>query len=265
MKTYIIAEIGVNHNGNVDTAKGMIIAAKFAGADAVKFQAFKPEYNAKMGTKLYETLRKTYLSFDKLIELQDSCNGTDFIVSPFDMPSLLEVAALGVKTIKIPSGKITDYKFLEKVGGLGKKVILSTGMSTIDETAKAVDALVDAGTHFTKVIVLHCTSAYPTPYKDVNLRAMYKIRDTGLHFGLSDHTLGIETAIAAVAMGAEVIEKHVTMSNHMDGPDHKASLEFYKFGKMVDAIRNVEVAMGDGIKRCQPSERVNLWRRKSLL
>jgi N,N'-diacetyllegionaminate synthase len=258
-KAFVIAECGINHQGSLSLAKELITAAKFAGADAVKFQAFTPELNAEPGTELHDILVKTRLTKDQLGELMELANSMTFICSPFDIPSIEMLLDLELQTWKIPSGKITDFEYLETIGEIAGDVILSTGMSTYKEISDALEFL---GTMH--ISILHCCSAYPTPCQDVNLKVLWKLMQKypSYFVGLSDHTLGIEVPIAAVAMGAHIIEKHLTFDRPMDGPDHKASLTPGEFSDMVRCIRNVEAAMGDGQKRCMPSEKGNLCRRK---
>ncbi len=274
-KVYIIAEAGVNHNGSLANAKKLIEVAKEAGADAVKFQTFIPElvisrhavkaaYQEKTTGKSesqLEMVKKLYLDEDAHKEMMAHCKklGIEFLSTPFDLESISTLERLGLKTIKIPSGEITNVPYLKKLGKLGKKIILSTGMSTMEEIKEAIELLVAAGTQRNNISVLHCNTEYPTPMEDVNLKAMISIKETfGLETGYSDHTLGIEVPVAAVAMGAAIIEKHFTLDKNMDGPDHKASLEPAELKAMVTAIRNVEKAMGDGVKKPSPSETKNI-------
>ena len=273
-KVLIIAEAGVNHNGSLELAKKMIDAAVEAGADIVKFQTFTAEnvvskYAPKAAyqkqttgsneTQL-EMIKKLELSYDVHKELIDYCRlkKVKFLSSPFDLESIDILDKIGVDTFKIPSGEITNLPYLRKVGCLKKKIILSTGMSSMIEIENALNVLRKAGTLLKNVTILHCNTEYPTPMNDVNLRAMLTIaRKFNVNVGYSDHTLGIEIPIAAVAMGATVIEKHFTLSKAMEGPDHKASLEPNELKAMIDAIRNVEIALGDGIKKPSPSELKN--------
>jgi len=265
MKTLIIAEAGINHNGDIELAKKLIDVATDAGADLVKFQtfsadrlvtqsAFKAEYQALATDKIesqHEMLRKLELTESMHHELINHCAKREigFFSTGFDIESINFLASLGQELFKIPSGEITNLPFLQHIGGLGKKVLLSTGMSNMHEVAAALNALELAGTHKNRITVLHCTSSYPAEISDVNLRAMLSIQDEfGVEVGYSDHTLGIEVAIAAVALGAKVIEKHFTLDRNMTGPDHKASLEPDELIRMVAGIRSIEKALGDGNK-----------------
>lgn len=281
--TYIIAEAGVNHNGSLDIARQLIDAAFKAGADAVKFQTFKAdtlvtkkaekaEYQKardKGKESQYEMIKRYELDFDAHSELQDYCGrvGIEFLSSPFDLDSVDLLAKLGMNLFKIPSGEITNLPFLRKIGALRKDVILSTGMSNLDEIHRALEVLVTSGTEKERITVLHCNTEYPTPFSDVNLTAMKTIaRESGVRVGYSDHTVGIEVAVAAVALGATIIEKHFTVSRDMEGPDHMASLEPSELTQMVTAIRNIELAMGDGEKRPSTSEEKNISiARKSIV
>lgn len=282
-KTFILAEAGVNHNGELRLAKKMIDVAKEAGADAVKFQTFKAERvisrfapkaeYQKVATGKGETQLQMVKRFelDALAhkELLRYCQKRHigFISSPFDVESIHFLKKLGLNVFKIPSGEITNLPYLRSVGVLGKRLLLSTGMSDMKEIATAVKILVKAGTAKNKITVLQCNTAYPTPFEDANLSAMLTIRDVlEVAVGYSDHTLGMETAIAAVAMGASVIEKHFTLNRRMKGPDHSASLEPDELKAMVRAIRNVKLAMGDGVKRPTRSEKKNIdVARKSIV
>ena len=271
MKTLIIAEAGVNHNGDINLAKNLIEAAVLAGADLVKFQtlnadrmvtatAAKAEYQI-LSTNSAETqhamLQKLELTEAMHRELIAHCARLNigFFSTGFDIESIKMLVGLGQKIFKIPSGEITNLPYLRHIGQLGERVILSTGMSTMDEIADAIDILEESGTPRTKITVLQCTTAYPVPPSDVNLHAMKNIQSMfNVAVGYSDHTLGSEISIAAVALGATVIEKHFTMDRNLPGPDHKASLEPAELQAMVSAIRNIEEALGDGIKRLMPSE-----------
>lgn len=274
-QVFIIAEAGVNHNGSLVTAKKLINAAARAGADAVKFQTFRAEsLVSKQAPKAsYQrknsNQRETQFAMLKKLELDEkilkklisysSLKRIIFLSSPFDLNSIDLLVKLGLKTIKIPSGEINNLPFLKKIGSLNKKVILSTGMSTLEEIKKALDILVYSGTKKDKIKVLHCNTQYPTPIEDVNLKAMITIQDRlKVKVGYSDHTLGIEVPIAAAALGASIIEKHFTLDRDMKGPDHKASLEPDELKMMVTAIRNIEKALGDGIKRPSKSEAKNI-------
>lgn len=282
-KVFIIAEAGVNHNGELALAKQLVEAAAKAGADAVKFQTFRAEnlvaasapkaaYQKKTtGTdeSQLEMLKKLELSATDFIALKAHCAAHSilFMSTPFDLESIDFLADLGLETFKIPSGELTNLPYLRKLGGLRKKLILSTGMSDLMEVKEAVDVLLAAGTTKERLTLLHCTTEYPTPFEDVNLRAMETLRAAfNVRVGYSDHTLGIETPIAAVALGAIVIEKHFTLNKTMAGPDHEASLAPEELTAMVNSIRNIERALGDGIKKCGPSEIKNrAIARKSLV
>jgi N,N'-diacetyllegionaminate synthase len=273
---YIIAEAGVNHNGSLDQAKKMIVAAAQAGVEAVKFQTFRAErlvirtaakavYQGETtGTSesQYHMLKKLELSKSDFIELKAYCgvHQVEFLSTPFDLTTIDLLADIGMKKWKLPSGEITNLPYLRKIGSFGQEVILSTGMSDIDEISAALSVLESAGTARSKITLLHCNTEYPTPMCDVNLRAMQTLRDSlpGLKgVGYSDHTLGIEVPIAAVAMCATVIEKHFTMDRSMPGPDHRASLEPNELVTMVRAIRNIETALGNSVKQATPSELKN--------
>lgn len=271
---FIIAEAGVNHNGSIKTAKRMIDIAKDSGADAIKFQTFKAKnlvskfadkarYQQETTDKNeshYDMLKKLELDAAAHQELFNYClqRGIIFLSSPFDLESIDLLERMHLQIFKIPSGEINNLPYLRKIGILKKKVILSTGMSGLKEIREALSILIKSGTPKKNITVLHCNTEYPTPYKDVNLSAMLKIRDTfKVAVGYSDHTPGIEVPIAAAALGAYVIEKHFTLDKNMDGPDHKASLIPQELKAMVKAIRNTELAIGDGIKVTSSSERKN--------
>jgi len=283
MSVFIIAEAGVNHNGSIDLAKKLIDAACSVGADAVKFQTFKAknlvtkssqkaiyqkETTSKEETQ-FDMLKKLELNKKEHEELISYCVNKKiiFLSSPFDLESIDLLNDLGLKIFKIPSGEITNLPYLKHIGKLNKKIILSTGMSNMSEVKEALDILINSGTKKNNIIVLHANTEYPTPMKDVNLRAMISIgKELDIKFGYSDHTLGIEIDIAAVAMGASCIEKHFTLDKNMNGPDHKASLEPDQLNEMVRAIRNIEAALGDGIKRPSQSELANIQIiRKSII
>ncbi len=282
-KSFIIAEAGVNHNGSIDIAKNMINEAANFGADAIKFQTFKAEtlvskfaekaeYQKETTNKdesQYEMIKKLELDIDAHKELLDYCNkmGVKFLSSPFDLESIDLLNNLGLDIFKIPSGEITNFPYLLKIAQLGKEVILSTGMSDLGEIEDALDVLLQNGTKKEKITVLQCNTEYPTPYADVNLKAMITIKKAfDVKIGFSDHTPGFEMPIAAVALGAEVIEKHFTLDKKMDGPDHKASLEPSEFSSMIKAIRNVEKALGNGTKKPSQSEIKNMpIARKSIV
>jgi len=280
---FIIAEAGVNHNGSTELAKQLIDAAADAGADAVKFQTFKAEKlvskNAQKADYQKETtntkesqfdmIKKLELDLDTHKELITYCQKKNimFLSTPFDHDSIEMLNELGLNIFKIPSGEITNLPYLRHIGSLGKEVILSTGMADIGEIEDALDVLIEAGTKREHITVLHANTMYPTPMQDVNLRAMVTIGNAfDVSYGYSDHTLGIEVPVAAVAMGATVIEKHFTLDKNMEGPDHKASLEPDELKAMVNAIRNIEVALGSGIKKPSPSEKPNMViARKSIV
>ena len=275
-RVIIIAEAGVNHNGDINKAKQLIDKAVEASVDYIKFQTFKTELciskNAvkadyqientqNSSESQLEMVKKLELSFDQFIELEKYCQqkGIKFLSTGFDTDSLDFLAGLGVKIAKIPSGEITNLPYLRQVASLFPEVILSTGMATITEIKDAVKVLTDNGVSKDKITVLHCNTEYPTPMEDVNLKAMLHIqRELGLPIGYSDHTLGIEVPIAAVALGATVIEKHFTLDKTLPGPDHKASLEPDELKAMVSAIRNIEKAIGgSGLKEISKSEEKN--------
>lgn len=279
----IIAEAGVNHNGNYELAKQLVVKAKEAGVDYVKFQTAKPELvisqfaemadyqKTNTGTQesQLEMCKKIHLTFDDYKPLKVYCEevGVKFMSTPFDMPSIDLLAEIGMDYMKVPSGEITNLPYLRKIAKLGMPVILSTGMSRIGEVEDALNILIDGGMKREDIILLHCNTEYPTPYEDVNLKAMLTLRDTfGVRVGYSDHTKGIEVPIAAVAMGAEVIEKHFTLDHNLPGPDHIASLEPDELKAMVDAIRNIEKAVGTGLKVVSNSEAKNIKiARKSII
>ena len=281
--TLIIAEAGVNHNGDLSIAHKLIDAASNAGADVVKFQTFKANNIASKSAKKAEyqllltdnkesqqkMLKNLELSEGDYYELKKHCEEAkiEFLTSAFDLDSISFIKKLNLKRLKIPSGEITNYPYLKKIGSLGLPIILSTGMSKLYEIKDAIDVLIKFGTPKKDLTVLHCTTEYPAPFKEVNLNAMLTILKTfGTNIGYSDHTEGIEVAIAAVALGAKVIEKHITLDNGMKGPDHQASLEPNIFKGMVRCIRNIEISFGDGIKKPSQSEIKNLKIvRKSLV
>jgi N,N'-diacetyllegionaminate synthase len=275
MRVFIIAEAGVNHNGSIDLAKKLIDVASNVGADAVKFQTFKAENlatkNAQKAPYQKETTNIEQSQFDMLKKLEFNieihkdlisyCGNKKiiFLSSPFDHESIDLLNNLGLEIFKIPSGEITNLPYLRHIGKLNKKIILSTGMSNMDEVKNALDVLCKSGTKKKNISVLHANTDYPTPMEDVNLRAMITIgKELDVNFGYSDHTLGIEVDIAAVAMGASCIEKHFTLDRNMEGPDHKASLEPEQLREMVKAIRNIELALGNGIKKISKSEMKNI-------
>jgi N,N'-diacetyllegionaminate synthase len=283
-QTFIIAESGVNHNGRLDLAIEMVDVAAVAGADAVKFQTFKAEkiiaVNApKAGYQTENTgSDESQLEMVKKLELDEAAHvtllnhcrekGIQFLSTPFDLESIDLLNRLGLNIFKIPSGEITNLPYLRKMGSLNKQLILSTGMADLGEIEDALEVLSEFGTPLENITILHCNTEYPTPFEDVNLRAMLTIRNAfpGISVGYSDHTNGIEVPIAAVAIGATVIEKHFTLDRNLPGPDHKASLEPDELKAMVQAIRNIDKALGTGFKRPSPSELKNkLIARKSLV
>ncbi|WP_025774183.1 N-acetylneuraminate synthase [Neomoorella thermoacetica] len=269
-RVFIIAEAGVNHNGDLELAKKLVDAAAEAGADAVKFQTFKAEEVATPGAERaqyqkdnmpeknesqLEMIKRLELSYVQFRELYEYCRQKEiiFISSPFDMESVDFLVELGVPYFKIPSGEITNYPFLRRIAGKKRPVILSTGMATLGEVEGALRVLREAGA--SDITLLHCTTSYPAPPEEVNLRAMLTMKHAfALPVGYSDHTMGIAVPIAAAALGAEVIEKHLTLDRNLPGPDHRASLEPGEFREMVAAIRQVEKSLGDGIKRPAPGE-----------
>ena len=278
---FIIAEAGVNHNGSLDLALQLVEAAKASGADAVKFQTFRADQLATRGaqkaTYQERTTEKTESQFAMLqrLELDEAAHekligycrrlGIQFLSSPFDEESADLLADMGVASFKVPSGEITNLPFLRHIAEKGRPVILSTGMSTLGEVEEGVAALRSGGA--SQITLLHCVTEYPAPFHEVNLRAMHTLRTAfGLPVGYSDHTPGVEIAVAAAALGAEVIEKHFTLSRSLPGPDHAASLEPAELQQMVAAIRHVELALGNGIKAPAPCELPNLAvARKSLV
>jgi N,N'-diacetyllegionaminate synthase len=283
LKTLIIAEAGVNHNGDIGLALRLVDTAAEVGADIVKFQTFRAERltipsaakadyqaQASSGTESQQSMLRrlelTRADHDSLIEHCRS-RGIQFLSTAFDHESFEMLSELGLERFKVPSGELTNLPYLRLIGARGLPVIVSSGMATLDELGAALAVLEGAGTPRRQITVLHCTTEYPTPMADVNLRAMLTIRDTfGVDVGYSDHTSGIEIAVAAVAMGASVIEKHLTIDRCLPGPDHRASLEPAEFASMVGAIRNLERAMGDGIKRpCAGEARNAAVVRKSIV
>ena len=283
MKTLIIAEAGVNHNGDINLAKKLIEVAAESGADLVKFQTFqanrlvtrdaiKADYQmltTDIAESQMDMLQKLEINESmhlELLEYSKACN-IGFFSTGFDIESIEMLVRLGQDLFKIPSGEITNLPLLRYIGKLSKKIILSTGMSDMIEIEEAITALEIAGTSKNQITVLHCTSSYPAPISDVNLFAMLSIKDKlKVAVGYSDHTLGVEIPIAAVALGAKVIEKHFTMDRNLPGPDHKASLVPEELKLMVRSIRNIEQALGDGIKKPTPGEISNRKiARKSLV
>lgn len=280
-KVLIIAEAGVNHNGDLETALKMVDAAKAFGADIIKFQtgvlelvtskhAPKAEYQKRetgADESQMEMGRKITLPLDAFDKIKAHCDevGIEFLSTPFDVVSVGYLHNLGIRLWKIPSGEITNLPYLEKVAKTGMDIILSTGMSTMEEIKEALTLLRKNGAG--AITLLHCTTEYPAPLTDINLRAMLTLKEEfGVEVGYSDHTKGIEVAIAAVAMGASVIEKHFTLDRNMEGPDHKASLEPDEFAELVRTIRNVETALGSSIKEPRESEIPNkIVARKSII
>lgn len=279
--TLIIAEAGVNHNGDFETARRLVLAAKEAGADIVKFQTanvdslvskyaemaeYQKENTGKTGSQR-EMLQKILLSYHEFVKLSDFCEeiGIKFLSTPFDIGSIHFLSDLKADVWKIPSGEITNYPYLVEIARTSLPIILSTGMSTLDEIGEAIELLQKNGSG--KITLLHCTTEYPTPYQHVNLNAMATLRERfRLDVGYSDHTLGIEIPIAAVALGAVIIEKHFTLSREMEGPDHKASLEPDELKEMVQSIRKLEKALGDGEKQPTDVEDKNaMVARKSII
>ncbi len=272
-RVFIIAEAGVNHNGSFETAKELVAKAKWAGADAIKFQTWKtenvvtrsansPEYQKLHTDALsqFDMLKKLELRYSDFSIIKDYCDnvGITFMSTADEYESALFLNSL-VDIFKIGSAELTDWPFLRKIAAFNKPVILSTGMGNMTEITNAANILFQNGLDRGKIIVLHANTEYPTPFKDVNLRAMNSIGNLlQVRVGYSDHTLGIEVPIAAVAMGACVIEKHFTLDRKMKGPDHSSSLEPEEFRRMVDCIRNIEVSLGDGIKRPSESELINI-------
>ena len=282
-KVFIIAEAGVNHNGSTELAKKLIDVAVHSGADAIKFQTFKAEnLVSKKAQKAeyqkqttdskesqFEMIKKLELDVDTHQALMAYCAEKNilFLSTPFDHDSINLLNKLGLDIFKIPSGEITNLPYLKQIGALNKQVILSTGMANLGEIEAALAVLVSAGTQRKRITVLHANTMYPTPMEDVNLKAMQTVGQAfDIAYGYSDHTLGIEVDIAAVAMGASVIEKHFTLDKTMEGPDHKASLEPDELKAMVKAIRNIELALGSRVKQVSNSERPNMAvARKSLI
>lgn len=283
MNTFIIAEAGVNHNGSLELAKKLVDVASEAGADAVKFQTFKADklvsrtaqkaeyqkHTTDAAESQYDMIRKLELDESAHRELIRYCRDKKirFLSTPFDHDSIDLLSGLGMEIFKIPSGEITNLPYLRHIGSLGKEVILSSGMADLGEIEDALDLLISSGALKENITVLHATTEYPCPMNEVNLRAMRTIASAfGVRVGYSDHTNGIEVPIAAVAMGACVIEKHFTLDRTMEGPDHKASLEPNELCAMVGAIRNIERALGDGVKKPSASERRNMSvARKSIV
>lgn len=283
--TLIIAEAGVNHNGSIELAKKLVEKAKEAGVDYIKFQTFKAsklvtkaakqaEYQqkniGKEGDSQYQMLKKLELSPEEHEVLINYCHelGIKFFSTAFDFDSINYLHSLNLGLWKIPSGEVTNYPFLKRIAAINEPTILSTGMCEMEDVRAAVNALYKNGLSKENLILLHCNTEYPTPFEDVNLKAMDALRkEFGVEVGYSDHTKGIEVPIAAVALGATVVEKHFTLDRNMEGPDHKASLEPDELKAMVSAIRNIEKAVGgDGIKHVSESEKKNIAiARKSIV
>ncbi len=274
MYTFIIAEAGVNHNGSFDLARRLVDVAVEAGVDAVKFQTFKAEKIAtkyaqkaqyqkgksEMQESQLKMLKNVELPYSDFIKLKKYCEEKNiiFLSSPFDLESADFLYNLGIDIFKIPSGEITNYLLLKRIGSYNKKIILSTGMADLGEIEDAIDLIVESGTKRENIALLHCTTEYPAPMEEINLKAMLTLKVAFcLPVGYSDHTEGSEIPIAAVAMGATIIEKHFTLDKSLPGPDHSASLEPGELKSMVKAIRNIEKAMGDGIKKPSMSELKN--------
>ena len=272
MSVYIIAEAGVNHNGRLDLALKLCDAAKEAGVDAVKFQTWKTEKivtksaakaayqeeNTGCDQSQYEMLKELELSYSDFEKINDYCKkiGVQFLSTPDEEESLEFLCSMNLPFVKIGSGEVTNIPYLREIGSKHQKVVISTGMSTLADVEKAYNTLIESGAP--EVALLHCTTNYPCPYDEVNLQAMQTMKAAfKCQVGYSDHTMGIEVPIAAVAMGAEIIEKHFTLDRTMDGPDHQASLEPQELKQMVKSIRNIEQSMGDGIKRPNASEQKN--------
>ena len=283
MSVFIIAEAGVNHNGSIKLAKKLIDMAVESGADAVKFQTFKTEnlvsktaekaaYQKKTTDALesqFDMIKNLELDLTAHKKLITYCleKGITFLSSPFDHSSIDLLISLGLQTFKIPSGEINNLPYLRHIGSLGKKIILSTGMSSLQEVGDALKVLMESGSKKENISILHANTMYPTPMQDVNLNAMLTIKkEFDIAVGYSDHTVGIEVDIAAVAMGASIIEKHFTLDKTMNGPDHKASLEPNELKEMVLCIRNIEKALGSFEKKPSPSESINIdIARKSIV
>ena len=283
-KTIIIAEAGVNHNGDIETAKKLIDVASDAGVDYVKFQTFKADrlvsplaQKAKYQIKNDKNSDDSQLNMLKKLELSDAdhkelisyCKSKNisFFSTAFDEEGISYLSSLNFDMFKIPSGELTNYPYLKVIAKTGLPVILSTGMANLDEIEKSINVLVSYGTKKSEITVLHCNTEYPTPMIDVNLKAMLTIKEKlGVSIGYSDHTLGLEVPIAAVALGAKIIEKHFTLDRSLKGPDHKASLEPNELKEMVIAIRNIEMAIsGNGLKEASLSEKKNIYiARKSI-
>ncbi len=274
MSVFIIAEIGVNHNGSLKIAKKLINVAKNCGANAVKFQTFKADnlvlkktqkaeyqiHNDRSSKTQFEMLKKLELSKSFHNKLIDYCKIKKiiFISTPFDIDSIIYLSKLKLNIIKIGSGEIDNLPYLEKVGSLNKELILSTGMATINEISSALKILIKSGTKKNKITLLHCSTQYPTPLIDANVKSMLHLKNRfKLKIGFSDHTIGSEASMAAVALGANVIEKHITLDNYAKGPDHKASMTPDNFKNFVKSIRNIEIALGSSLKKPTFEEKKN--------
>ena len=282
-KVIIIAEAGVNHNGDLAMARRMVLEARKAGADYVKFQTAVPELVISTFAPKAEYQKETTGSEQSQLEmckaihlplsdyagLAELCRseGIGFMSTPFDLVSIDCLAALDMDYWKIPSGEITNLPYLRKVGALGGKIIMSTGMATLEEVETAVEVLEKAGTPRSQIWLLHCTTQYPAPYESVNLRAMDALTTLGCAgVGYSDHTVGTDVAVAAVARGARIVEKHFTLDCNLPGPDHRASLEPKQLAELVAAIRRTEAALGSGVKEAAAAERPNIEiARKSIV
>lgn len=275
MSVFIIAEVGVNHNGSLSLAKQLVDVAADCGANAVKFQTFKAttlvtktakqaEYqalNTGQSESQFDMLQRLELSEAVHKELIDYCKtrNLEFMSTPFDLQSIKLLNDLGVNRFKIPSGEITNYPYLKMVGSYNKEIVLSTGMAILGEIEAALNILIESGTDKNRITILHATTDYPTQMQDVNLNAMKTIAQAfRVRVGYSDHTAGVEVPTAAVALGASIIEKHFTLDKNLPGPDHKASLEPQELKQMVQAIRNIEIAMGDGVKWPSSNEKKNI-------
>tara|TARA_Y100001978_G_scaffold201066_1_gene218610 strand:+ start:582 stop:1604 length:1023 start_codon:yes stop_codon:yes gene_type:complete len=283
-KTLIIAEVGVNHNGDIDTAKKLIFEASKCGADIVKFQTFKTDklvtsFAKKTNYQIQNTNKDSTIQKDMLkalelskkdhLSLIDCCkeNNIEFLSTAFDIESLQMLLNIGINRIKIPSGEITNLPYLREIGLTNLPIILSTGMANLEEINNALNILTESGRDKNSITVLHCTSEYPAPYKNVNLKAMNTIKEScKVNVGYSDHTLGIEVSIAAVSLGASIIEKHITLNKSQSGPDHKASLDPKEFELMVKGIRIIEKSLGIETKKPSENEIANsLLVRKSIV
>lgn len=281
-KTTIIAEIGINHNGDMILAKQLITKAKQCKADVVKFQMFKTDNLSTLNAPLakyqrkntknknqYNMLKKYELNNSQILNLKNYCKKINikFIASVFDTDSLEFLKKLNTPIIKIPSGEINNLPLLEEIGKLKKNIIMSSGMSTMSEIGNAINILNKNGTNKNKITILHCTTNYPTNFNEVNLKAMLNIKkNLNINVGYSDHTEGIEVSIAAVSLGAKIIERHFTLNKNSKGPDHRSSLEPKEFKKMVESIRNIELSLGNGIKKPSTNEKLNIFSvRKSIV